>query len=71
MRILRRICKRADVADSQRRVDDAKARRAAAEAQARATYRLAEQSRTVTERLRNEVEKNGWTELLQHAWGAR
>ncbi len=68
--ILRRN-RKADVADSRRRVQDAKARADAAEVQARATRRLAEQSRTVTARLRNEVEKNGWTELLQHAWGAR
>ena len=58
-------------ADAQRRIDDAKARNAAAEAQNRAARRLAEQSRTVTERLLLEVEKNHWTELLQRAWGAR
>ena len=28
-------------------------------------------ARAVTERLRDEIVKNGWTELLQHSWGAR
>lgn len=25
----------------------------------------------VSARLRREIDKNGWTELLQHAWGGR
>lgn len=28
-------------------------------------------SYAVTQRLRREIERNGWTELLQHAWGGR
>lgn len=28
-------------------------------------------SSAVTARLRREIERNGWTELLQHAWGGR
>jgi hypothetical protein len=52
--------------------------REAAEAQARAAEfrrqaaeRFAAQSRTVTAQLRREIDKNGWTEMLQNAWGAR
>jgi hypothetical protein len=30
--------------------------------------KLAAQSRTVTYALRREIDKNGWTELLQDAW---
>lgn len=33
--------------------------------------KLAAQSRVVTARLRREVDKNGWTELLQEAWARR
>ncbi|ART69134.1 hypothetical protein BTO20_11575 [Mycobacterium dioxanotrophicus] len=43
----------------------------AAEVQREAAKKLAAQSRTVTARLRFEIDKNGWTELLQNAWGAR
>jgi hypothetical protein len=43
----------------------------AAEAQRRAAKQLAAQSRNVSARLRFEIDKNGWTELLQHAWGGR
>ena len=53
------------------RIADAELRDAAAAAQARAAERLAAQSRAITDRLRNEVEKNHWTELLQRAWEAR
>lgn len=53
------------------RIVDAELRDAAAAAQARAAERLAEQSRAITDRLRHEVEKNHWTELLQRAWEAR
>lgn len=60
-----------EVAQSQLRIEDAAARNAAAEAHNRATRLLAQQSHTVTARLVHEVEKNGWTELLQQAWGAR
>jgi hypothetical protein len=31
----------------------------------------AAQSRQVTARLRQQIELNGWTELLQAAWGKR
>jgi hypothetical protein len=33
--------------------------------------KLAAQSRTVTFALRREIDKNGWTELLQAAWKGR
>ncbi|KIU18333.1 DUF7620 family protein [Mycolicibacterium llatzerense] len=67
--ILRR--RKHEVAESQSRIQDAEARAAAAEEQVRASQVLAAQSRNITARLVHEVEKNGWTELLQHAWGAR
>lgn len=63
--------RKADAEHSQLRIEDAKRREAAAKAQNRATRQLAEQSHTITARLVHEVEKNGWTELLQQAWGAR
>lgn len=63
--------RRHEAEQSQSRIQDAEAIDAAAKAQNRDALWLAEQSRAVTERLRREVEKNGWTELLQHAWGAR
>lgn len=53
------------------RIVDAERRDAAAAAQERASERLAAQSRAITDRLRHEVEKNHWTELLQRAWEAR
>lgn len=53
------------------RIADAERRDEAAAAQARAAERLAAQSRAITARLRHEVEKNHWTELLQRAWEAR
>ncbi|OCB43664.1 hypothetical protein A5721_23860 [Mycobacterium vulneris] len=53
------------------RIADAERREAAAAAQAVAAERLAAQSRRITDRLRHEVEKNHWTELLQRAWEAR
>jgi hypothetical protein len=56
---------------SHTRIADAERRDAAAAAQARAAEALARQSRAITDRLRNEVEKNHWTELLQRAWEAR
>lgn len=43
----------------------------AAEAQLRAAERLAEHSRVVTARLRFERDKNGWTDMILDAWGAR
>ncbi|OBC11451.1 hypothetical protein A5784_35235 [Mycobacterium sp. 852013-50091_SCH5140682] len=43
----------------------------AAEVQRRAAERLAAHSRVVTARLEFEKDKNGWTEMLQNAWGAR
>lgn len=60
-----------ELAQSQLRIEDAAARNAAAEAHNRATRLLAQQSHTVTERLRREVEKNHFTEMLLQAWGAR
>ena len=44
---------------------------AEAEERRKETERLARQSLTVTARLRKEIDKNGWTELLQHAMGGR
>ncbi|WP_438804029.1 DUF7620 family protein [Mycolicibacterium mageritense] len=62
---------RAEVAQARNDRVDAAARAAAAEAQRRAAKRLAAQSHTVTARLRYEKDKNGWTEMLQHAMGSR
>lgn len=62
---------RAQVMQARNDRDDAARRANAAEVQRNAAERLAEQSQRVTARLRSEVEKNGWTEMLQHAWGGR
>ena len=62
---------RAEVEQARNDREDAAARAEAAEVQRRAAERLAAQSHTVTARLRREIDKNGFTELLQHAWGGR
>lgn len=49
----------------------AKAEKIAAEFRQLDATDQAAHSRTVTARLRYEIDKNGWTELLQHAWGGR
>lgn len=40
-----------------------------AERRQQAAERQAAQARSKSAALRREIEKNGWTELLQHAWG--
>ncbi len=62
---------RAQVMRARNDRDDAARRANAAEVQRNAAERLAAQSQRVTARLRSEVDKNGWTEMLQHAWGGR
>ena len=52
-------------------VADADAEVRAAEARSNAAERLADQSRTVSARLRREIDKNSWTELLLQAMGGR
>ncbi len=63
--------RKASLADARRRLEDAKARAAASKVEADVTKLIVAQSQTASERLRREFEKNGWTELLQNAWGAR
>lgn len=54
----------ADAAAATREREAAVARRQAAEHQAA-------RSRAISADLRREIDKNGWTELLQKAWGGR
>lgn len=49
----------------------AKAEKIAAEFRQLDATDQANHARAVTARLRFEIEKNGFTELLQHAWGGR
>ena len=43
----------------------------AAETRRQTAERQAARARAITATLRREIDKNGWTELLQHAWGGR
>lgn len=62
---------RAEAAEARRQAEDAGQQANAAEARRLASERLAAHSHNVTAALRREIDKNGWTELLQHAWGGR
>lgn len=53
------------------RLAEAREQEAEAEVRQRDAEKLAERSRAVTARLRGELDKNGFTELLQFAWGGR
>lgn len=44
---------------------------AAAAVQRQYVEKLTERSHRIAEGLQREIDKNGWTELLQHAWGGR
>lgn len=55
----------------QRRMAEAQQQLAEAEERARLSKRLAQKSRTITAELRREVDKNGFTELLQKSMGGR
>lgn len=63
--------RKAAAADRRRRVREAEASAAASKVEADVIEQIAAQSRAGTARLRREFEKNGWTELLLTAWGAR
>lgn len=54
-------------------VQKATAEKLAAHAEVRrqAVHRQTEQSRSTTDLLKRELELNGWTDLLQTAWGRR
>ncbi|MHC9292053.1 DUF7620 family protein [Mycobacterium sp. LTG2003] len=58
-------------AEAVRRAKAADRQDQAAEFRRKASEQLRAQSLSVTARLRRETEKNGWTELLQHAMGGR
>lgn len=58
-------------AEAVRRAEVAEQQDVAADFRLQLSEQLAERSLRVTARLRSEIEKNGWTELLQHAWGGR
>lgn len=58
-------------AEAVRRAKAADRQDHAADLRREASEQLRAQSLTVTARLRRETEKNGWTELLQHAMGGR
>ncbi len=63
--------RKSDVENSRRRVQEAEARAAASKVEADRIKMIAAQSRNATARLRSEVEKNHFTEMLLQAWGAR
>lgn len=63
--------RKSDVENSRRRVQEAEARAAASKVEADRIKMIAAQSRNATARLRREVEKNHFTEMLLQAWGAR
>lgn len=60
-----------DVITAREELEAAEQRRADAHAQAVRSHAQAAESRAVSAQLRTEILKNGWTELLQHSWGAR
>ena len=60
-----------DVREAQQHKQDAEQHKQAAEWHQQAAELQAAHARTVTSQLRREIDKNGWTELLQHAWGGR
>ena len=62
---------RRDQLDAQHRVDAAERRALAASRRKALAKKQAAQSRQVTTNLRKQIEKNGWTELLENAWGGR
>lgn len=63
--------KTSEAEDTRLQEVDAEKKDQAAEARQREAERLAAQSRSVTHALRREIDKNGWTELLQAAWKGR
>lgn len=60
-----------DQLDARHRADAAEKRALAAARRRALAEKQAAQSRQVTARLRQQIELNGWTELLQAAWGKR
>lgn len=62
---------RRDEVDARRRADDAEKRALAATRRRELAERQALVAQQVTKNLREQIEKNGWTELLQAAWGGR
>lgn len=62
---------RREVAATLQDVAVASAEKKAAQERRMTANLQAAKARAVTDRLQREIEKNGWTELLQHAWGGR
>lgn len=69
---------RRDITDALARADEAERRAAeaerknvAADAQHQAAQQLVEKARQSTASLRTQLERNGFTEMLQSAWGRR
>lgn len=62
---------RAEVVQARSDRADAVEQARAAEFRREAAERLAARSRSVTAKLRFEIDKNGFTEMLQHAMGGR
>ena len=60
-----------DKLDARRRAEAAEKRALAASRRMALAEKQAAQSRQVTAKLRKQIELNGWTELLQSAWGGR
>ena len=59
------------IKESRAAADAANQTQAAAEAHRKDVQEFVSKSMNITDGLRRELAKNGWTELLQHAWGAR
>lgn len=62
---------RGDVEEAARERAEAEQVKYAKQEQRRAAELQAAMSQSITNHLRREIERNGWTELLQRAWGGR
>lgn len=62
---------RADVAEANRRARVAARQAELSASRRRAAELQAARAQTVSAALRREVDRNGWTELLQDAWGGK
>lgn len=62
---------RADIVEAQRRAQIAERQAELAIARRRAAETQAARAQTVSAALRKEVDRNGWTDLLQAAWGGK
>lgn len=62
---------RAEAEKARRQAEDAQSKAQAAEERRQAVDRLIGQSLLASARLRSEIARNGFSELMQQAWGSR